>query len=462
MQLTELKGVSPADAEKLKTAGLATSRDIQLASDEKLAGAVGPDVAKLVRKQLGTLKLDETGRNDYLKTMNVKAEKDLDLVKVEPYKAEAAQAAGAARTVKFRVWRTPDNGGPEAGHFQEYNVQVEPGLTVLQALHRIKDTQDPTLTFRRSCGQAICGICAVRINRIPKLICHTLVDSVLEHAQELVLQPLGNLPTVRDLVSDQDPFWKAVEGTKPWLIRDEREQLSPDRESIMHPDDLPDVIQMANCINCAVCFSDCDARRGDANFVGPMAAAKIYKFVADPRDGARDERLKMVEENGLWRCMFAYQCSWCPKGVEPQEAIVALRKQLVDKEGYEHPGARHTLAFLKSVTDFGRLNEGLLPLLVSGPVGALRDTPKAVKWALHGKLPIPHWLEARHEAERFVIQMEGERADKRREEKDLREERLRAQPPDSVAPAAPAVGTAAPTAPAPAPGLAEAKKEAKP
>lgn len=443
MQLTELKGVKAEDAEKLKAAGLGTSRDIQIASDEKLAAAVGADTAKRIRKQLGALKLDETGRNDYLKTMNVKAEKDLDLVKVEAFKAEAAQAQAAARTVKFRVWRTPENGGDGQGRFQDYSVQVDAGMTVLQALHRIKETQDPTLTFRRSCGQAICGICAVRINRIPKLICHTLVDSVLEHADELVMQPLGNLPTVRDLVSDQEPFWKAVEGTKPWLIRDEREVLSPDRESIMHPDDLPDVIQMANCINCAVCFSDCDARRGDANFVGPMAAAKIYKFVADPRDGATEERLKMVEESGLWRCMFAYQCSWCPKGVEPQEAIVALRKNIVDKAGYEHPGARHTLAFLKSVTDFGRLNEGLLPLLVSGPVGALRDTPKAVKWALHGKLPIPHWLEGRHEAERFVIQMQEERHAKRRDEAEKREERLQPPAPEAAKPP-------------------EAKKEAKP
>ncbi|HEV8360149.1 MAG TPA: 2Fe-2S iron-sulfur cluster-binding protein [Candidatus Thermoplasmatota archaeon] len=454
MQLTELKGVSAQDAERLKAAGLGTSRDIQLASDEKLAAAVGADLAKKVRKQLGTLKLDETGRNDYLKTMNVKAEKDLDLVKVEPFKAEAAHAAQAQRIVTFRVWRTADNGGPAQGRFQEYRVEVDPGMTVLQALHRIKETQDPTLTFRRSCGQAICGICAVRLNRKPKLICHTLVDTELEHASELVLQPLGNLPTIRDLVCDQEPFWKAVEKLKPWLIRDQREELKPDAESIMHPDDLPDVIQMANCINCAVCFSDCDARRGDQDFLGPMAAAKIYRFVADPRDGAREERLKMVQDSGLWRCMFAYQCAWCPKGVDPQEAIVALRRNIIDGEGYKHPGARHTLAFVKSVTDFGRLNEGLLPLLVSGPLGALRDTPKAVKWAAHGKIPIPHWLEGRHEAERFVIELEDDRNTKRREEEEDREKRLTQKAPDSTAPAPAA-------AKPPEPGKPDAKKEAK-
>lgn len=438
MQLTELKGVGPAEAGKLQASGLATSRDIQLASDAKLAEVLGPDLAERVRKQLGTLKLDDTGRNDYLRTMNVKSEKELDLVEVEPAKAEAAHAAAEARTVRFRVWRTPDNGGPEAGRFQEYSVRLEGGMTILQALHRIKETQDPTLTFRRSCGQAICGICAVRVNRIPRLICHTLVDKVLEHHDELVLQPLGNLPVIRDLVSDQDPFWKAVEATKPWLQRDPAEQLAPDRESIMHPDDLPDVIQMANCINCAVCFSDCDARRGDANFLGPMAAAKVYRFVADPRDGAREERLQMVRESGLWRCMFAYQCAWCPKGVEPEEAIVALRKQVVDQVGWEDAGARHTLAFLKSVQDYGRLNEGLLPVITNGPLKSLRDVPKALKWASKGKVPIPHFLQGRHEAERFVIQMEDERNAKRNGEQQRREERLHARPPDSVAPPAPA------------------------
>lgn len=439
MQLTEIQGVGPADAEKLQAAGLMTTRDIQLAGDEKLAQVLGPELAKKVRRQLGTLKLDEQGRNDYLRTMNVKSEKELDVVKVEPHKAEAAHAeARGPRKAKFKVWRTPENGGQGEGRFQEYEVGVEPGMTVLQALHQIKETQDPTLTFRRSCGQAICGICAVRINRVPRLVCHTLVERVLERHDELVLQPLGNLPTIRDLVCDQDPFWAAVEKLKPWLQRDPREELSPDRESIMHPDDLPDVIQMANCINCAVCFSDCDARRGDQQFLGPMAAAKMYRFVADPRDGAREDRLQMVREAGLWRCMFAYQCAWCPKGVEPQEAIVALRKHVVDEVGWEDAGARHTLAFVKSVQDYGRLNEGLLPLITNGPLRTLKDVPKALKWATHGKIPRPHWLEGRHEAERFLIQLEKERVDKRRDEEQLREERLHLKPPDGVQGAGPA------------------------
>jgi succinate dehydrogenase / fumarate reductase iron-sulfur subunit len=452
MQLTELKGVGPAEAERLRAAGLASSRDIQLATDAKLAEALGAELAKRVRKQLGALKLDETGRNDYLKTMNVKGEKELDIVEVEPARAEAAHAGGRARTVTFRVWRTPDDGGAGQGRFQEYRVPVEPGMTVLQALHRIKETQDPTLTFRRSCGQAICGICAVRINRKPKLICHTLVETELEHHDGLVLQPLGNLPTIRDLVSDQDPFWAAVEKTKPWLQRDPQERLTPERESLMHPDDLPDVIQMANCINCAVCFSDCDARRGDAGFLGPMAAAKVYRFVADPRDGARRERLREVREAGLWRCMFAYQCAWCPKGVEPQEAIVALRKQVVDEFGWEDAGSRHTLAFLKSVQDYGRLNEGLLPLITNGPLRSMKDVPKALKWAAKGKIPRPHFLSGRSEAERFVIEMEDDRNSKRKEEQERREQRLRPAP---AAQPSPAPAASPPEGPPP-------KREAKP
>lgn len=452
MELTELKGVGPAEAERLRAAGLRTTRDLQRASDEALREALGAELAQRVRRQVGRVNLDEKGRTDYLRTLNVAREEELNLVKVEPLKVEEAHARGGTRRVRFKVWRTPADGGAareareareaRGGEFREYDVDVEPGTTVLQALHAIKETQDPTLTFRRSCGQAICGICAVRINRIPRLVCNTLVEHALAGRGELVLQPLGNLPTIRDLVSDHGPFWAAVERLRPWLIRSPEERLDPDHESVMHPDDLPDVIQMANCINCAVCFSDCDARRGDEGFLGPMAAAKVYRFVADPRDGAREERLKAVEEAGLWRCMFAYQCAWCPKGVEPQEAIVALRKHLIDTRGYEHPGARHTLAFVKSVRDYGRLNEGLLPLVTNGPLKSLKEVPKALRWARKGKVPRVHWIEGRKEADRFLIQMEAERVAKRKEEEAHRLERLRARPAEPQGPAARAVEAA--------------------
>lgn len=397
MKFEEIPGVTPEHAEKLRGSGYASVRDLQVASEERLASTVGEEAAKRIKAKLGTMQVDEKGRTTYHRTLNIAKDEDLDIVKVDERGAEAAHAAekDEKRRVKFRIAR-----GANGGHtFQEYDLEVAGTWTVLDALHHIKNRVDPTLTFRRSCGQAICGICAVRVNRVPRLVCNTPVLHILPAGMDtLTLEPLGNLPTLRDLVCDMRPFWEEVRRVKPWLDRGD-DKLDPDHESRMLPGDLPDVVQMANCINCAVCFSDCDARRSAGNeFLGPMAAAKLYRFLADPRDRAYEERLKTAEKRGLWKCMYAYQCAWCPKGVEPQEAIVMVRRLIEDRHGYKGWGAKHTKEFEISVGFEGRLNEVRLPVTTKGPLGALADLPDAGRWLLRGKRPSIHLLS--HLAER--------------------------------------------------------------
>lgn len=402
MELTEIAGVDDELAEQLRDAGLDTSKEIQLASDDALDEVVGVSVREQIRDQLGQMHLDEEGRRDYETTLDIGQESDLDNVEVEIPGPDdnPLSSGGEDETVTFRVERSGE-GDP----FQDYELEVPPGATVLEMLHEIKDNHDATLTFRRSCGQGICGICAVRINGIPMLVCNTRVDEVAEGEDHVTITPLHNLPQIRDLVSDKRPFWEEVERLEPWLKRDPDEPLEDDRESIMYPEDLPDVLQMADCINCAVCFSDCDARRNDEEFLGPMASAKLYRFVADPRDAATDERLEMADESNIWSCMYAYQCAWCPKDVEPQEAINTLRKRVMARRGYENRAENHVRAFVESAKRYGRLDERTLPMKTKGIVDFLKeDAPKAMIWSMTFKMPPPihHGVKSKREVRELM------------------------------------------------------------
>lgn len=408
MEFTEILGVDEEAARQLRAAGLRTIRDLQLASREDLVRAVGEELADGIIDRVGSIHLDEEGRTDYLRTLGIREERELEGVEVGPITeiiSRIRPEAARAKKIKFVIERSAGQAGQRENH--TYEIEAQPGWTVLDALHYIKEEKDSTLSFRRSCGQAVCGICAVRINRIPMLACNTQISKVLGRDGTISIGPLNNLPSMRDLASDFDPFWKEVHRIKPWLMRDPAESLSPDAESLMYPQDLPDVIQMGNCINCAVCFSDCDARRSaQEGFLGPMAAAKLYRFVADPRDAAALERLALAEERGIWKCMYAYQCAWCPKGVEPQDAIAMLRKLIIRHRGYGHPGARHSLAFIRSARDYGRLNERTLPIITNGFWRTLLDLPLAIKWLLHGKYPKVHKIAGRGEVKRALAFME--------------------------------------------------------
>lgn len=432
MDLTDIEGIDEDVAARLAEAGLGTVDELQRAEDAAIEEVAGPDVLAAVRGAVGAIHLDEEGRTDYQRTLGIADDHDVDAVEVEPPGAgdNPLEAAGEKFELVLHVERTAvegaaggngsgggtngdgngagdgDGDGPaDVPPFQEYRIQARPSETVLNVLHRIKDTVDPTLTFSRSCGQAICGICAVRINGVPRLVCNTPVKEVAEGRDRVTITPLHNLPTIRDLVSDKGPFWDEVKKLKPWLIRDPDEPLDPDRESIMYPEDLPDVMQMANCINCAVCFSDCDARRNDEQFLGPMAAAKVYRFVADPRDAATDERLRMADDNNVWSCMFAYQCAWCPKGVEPQEAINILRKRIMARQGYDNRASHHVRAFVESAKKYGRLDERTLPMKTKGLFAFLKeDAPKALIWGMTFKVPPPihHGVKHKREVRRLM------------------------------------------------------------
>lgn len=276
---------------------------------------------------------------------------------------------------------------PETEHegYDDYEVEVEKGMTVLDALRKIKDEVDGSLTFRYSCRWAICGSCAVRINGFEKLACKTQIEDVARGDEAILVQPLSNLEVVKDLVVDMTPFWEALSRIEPWLKAGESEVAFTKK-------DFTDIETSGDCIMCMCCYAGCDVVRVDEAFLGPAALAKAYRFIADPRDGWNEERLRLCTKGGLWWCTRSYACySQCPKDVKPTDRIIALRKRALESGFAEDLGAKHVLAFSSTVEKSGKLNETTLPLkaLKGSPMELAKRAPMALRMLAKGKLPAP-------------------------------------------------------------------------
>ena len=228
------------------------------------------------------------------------------------------------RSFTFAVERhDPDSGQPV--RVQEYSVGVPAGGTVLEALLRIQSEQDGSLAFRYACRGAVCGSCAMLINGDVALACRTQVASL--DSDVVTIGPLPNLPVLKDLVVDLGPFFEKDEAVTPWLRPGDAD---PERERRVPPDEWSEAEPYTNCILCASCHGVCPVPERDPEYLGPAALAKHYRFLADPRDGADDDRLKLVDgEHGVWGCDTVWRCvRVCPKGVPPTKGILAMRERL--------------------------------------------------------------------------------------------------------------------------------------
>jgi len=283
----------------------------------------------------------------------------------------------------------------EAARLQTYRVEVPRHITVLDTLITVKNELDGTLTFRRSCRSAICGSCAMRINGRSGLACDTLAMDEIDLMGKLVIQPLANLPVVRDLAVDLEPFWERVEAVKPWVALAPGDEPSwpVERESLMPQTAVDALDDVSRCIMCMACYSACEIAAVDDAFLGPAALAKGYRVAADPRDSERDQRLKnMAEYGGYWDCTRCNQCvEACPKEVKPMEAIVALRREAIQAGMSPTVGSRHITEFLTIVHQEGRLNEGRMPLKMKlpTPLELVKLAPMAARMLVKGKLPMP-------------------------------------------------------------------------
>jgi len=297
----------------------------------------------------------------------------------------------------MRVEIEIERGCPAEGvetHRERFRVEVPRHVTVLDTLIQIKDDLDGTLTFRRSCRSAICGSCAMRINGRSGLACDTLVESELRRFGHLLIQPLAQMPVTKDLAVQMAPFWRRVRAVKPWVTKDGEEPSWPvERESLMEQHHVEEMDDASRCIMCMACFSACEVATVDERFLGPAALAKAYRFVADPRDSERTERLTALNgSGGYWDCTRCNQCvEACPKDVKPMEAIVNLRRDAIRAGLTDTIGSRHITEFISIVRQEGRLNEGRMPMKMKpNPLELLKVAPLALRMLRKGKLPLPY------------------------------------------------------------------------
>ncbi len=276
-----------------------------------------------------------------------------------------------------------------APYYRDYQIELPERATVLEAIIAIKEQQDGTLSFRCACRSAICGSCAMRINRCAKLACKTRVADEVAGNGTVLVEPLQKLRVIKDLIVDMDPFWQMIEKVKPWLMPDPKES-PPERERLAKPETMDDVIRNSLCILCACCHTDCNVTEVEPNFIGPAALARAQRCVADARDGATEERIRFLNgQHGTWECERCYVCTQvCPKGVDPRESIRKLGHTAFELGLTSDQGAKHAQAFLDSVKASGRLNEATLPLKTKG-LGVIGMTPMAIRMFLKGKVPFP-------------------------------------------------------------------------
>ncbi len=242
--------------------------------------------------------------------------------------------------------------------YQRYTLQLEPHVPVLTALLKVRDELDPSLTLRYSCRSAICGSCAMQINSKSRLACETPVGPEVERHGRIVVEPMRNQPVLRDLVVDQAPFWQQYERIDPHLRVDPARPMPPDRPTSMSPEEVARFHETPRCIACAACFSACPAVEADPQFPGPMALAKLYRFVVDPRDGAQQDRLVRIQTDGLWLCLRCHLCTEaCPKDVRPSERIRDLKELAIFVQGATELGSRHAVGFKENLREAGTLHE---------------------------------------------------------------------------------------------------------
>jgi succinate dehydrogenase / fumarate reductase, iron-sulfur subunit len=310
----------------------------------------------------------------------------------------------AEYTLKVRRFQPESGDGP---YWESFDVDLDPTLSVLDGLLQAKDRDDGSLAVRCSCRAAICGSCGVKINGQSTLACKTQIGEAMEYAnrnngnhdkagssasrpgpaEPITVEPMGNMPVIKDLVTDMEStHWTKIRRVTPWLLP---EGDPPEREYIVPPESMIDVTQSMACIQCGACVSSCLSMEADPDFIGPAALAKAYRFVGDPRDAESEERLHDLanDPHGIYDCTHCFSCiDACPKGVAPMDQIMRLRRIASDEHGIDdhNNGYRHEHAFTKIIEKKGTLDEALLlqESYAPGVKGKLIPRPGAIKGLL--------------------------------------------------------------------------------
>jgi succinate dehydrogenase / fumarate reductase iron-sulfur subunit len=241
------------------------------------------------------------------------------------------KAPSGAKTVRdFKVYRwNPDDG--QNPRTDTYEIDLAAcGPMVLDALIKIKNEVDPTLTFRRSCREGICGSCAMNIDGTNTLACLKPIEDVKGAVK---IYPLPHMPVVKDLVPDLTQVYAQYRSVEPWLKADTAPP--PDGERLQSKEERAKVDGLWECILCFCCSTACPSYwwNGD-RYLGPAVLLQAYRLIADSRDEATGERLDALEDPfKLYRCHTIMNCTQtCPKGLNPAKAIAEIKQLIVERQ----------------------------------------------------------------------------------------------------------------------------------
>ena len=226
--------------------------------------------------------------------------------------------------MKFSIYRyNPEV--DEKPYMKDYEVDVTDDMKVLGALKLIKE-QDPTLSYRSSCGEGVCGSDGMNINGVNGLACITSTDTL---KQPIEIKPLPGLPVIRDLIIDMDQFYKQYRAVKPYLIVNDP---MPDVELKQTPQQREQLDGLYECVLCACCSTACPSFWWNPDkFLGPAALLQAARFIEDSRDQSFEQRLESLEGPfKLFRCHTIMNCvQVCPKGLNPTKAIGKIKNKMV-------------------------------------------------------------------------------------------------------------------------------------
>jgi succinate dehydrogenase / fumarate reductase iron-sulfur subunit len=239
-------------------------------------------------------------------------------------------AAGAKNAREFKVYRYEPSSGANPS-IDTYNVDMDQcGPMVLDALIKIKNEIDPSLTFRRSCREGICGSCAMNIDGTNTLACLKPIEDVKGPVK---IYPLPHMPVVKDLVPDLTNFYAQYASIKPWL--ETRTPAPPDRERLQSKEDQEKINEPSACILCACCSTSCPSYWWNSDrYLGPAALLQAYRWIVDSRDESTGERLDALEDPfRLYRCHTILNCTQaCPKDLNPGRAIAEIKKLMTKRQ----------------------------------------------------------------------------------------------------------------------------------
>jgi len=235
---------------------------------------------------------------------------------------------GAKNIRRFKVYRYDETTG-ENPHIDIYDVDMDScGPMVLDALIKIKDEIDPTLTFRRSCREGVCGSCAMNVDGTNELAC---IKGLNEIKGDVKVYPLPHMPVLKDLVPDLTLAYAQYESIQPWVQAD---TPAPDTERLQSPEEREKLDGLWECVLCFCCTTSCPSYWWNSDrYLGPATLLQAYRWIADSRDENTGERLDSLEDPfRLYRCHTIMNCTnTCPKSLNPGKAIAETKKLMAQR-----------------------------------------------------------------------------------------------------------------------------------